>query len=171
MLFFPMDIALISLTPEDFPKLISWAETEEFLLQWTGRTFTYPLTVKQLEKYYKGMMRSKPIRMIYKAIVENIHIGGITIDWEKSFKNEASITCVIVGDKDYIGKGTGELIVNKACKIAFEELGKIKLALNVFSFNHSAIRCYEKCGFSEIFRTKIEINGIEYINVRMERNK
>jgi RimJ/RimL family protein N-acetyltransferase len=171
MLFFQMNITLIPITPEDFPMLISWAVSKEFLLQWTGRTFKYPLTEKQLIKYYKGMARNNPVRIIYKAVTENKHIGCITVDWEKSFKNEASITCVIVGDKDFQGKGAGELIVNKACTIAFDEFSKVKLALNVFSFNHSAIRCYEKCGFTEKFRTKIEFGGNEYINIRMEKIK
>jgi len=164
-----MEITLKPITPEDFPKLISWAVSEEFLLQWTGRTFTYPLTENQLEKYCIGMTQKRPVRMIYKAMNNNAHIGNITIDWEKSFKDEAAITCVIVGDDDYHEKGTGEIIINEACRIVFEELGKNKLSLNVFDFNLQAIRCYVKCGFREVLRNKIAVNGKEYMNVRMER--
>jgi len=165
-----VEIILMPITPEDFPTLISWAVSEEFLLLWTGRTFTYPLTEKQLIKHYNGMLRKKPVRMIYKAMNGNTHIGNITVDWEKSFKDEAAITCVIVGDNYFHGKGIGEKIVNEACRIAYDELGKNKLSLNVFDFNLQAVRCYEKCGFKEVLRNKIVVSGIEYENVRMEKN-
>ncbi|HEY3249765.1 MAG TPA: GNAT family protein [Ignavibacteria bacterium] len=166
-----MKIELLPLVPSDFPKLISWAVSEDFLLQWTGRTFTYPLDEAQLEKYYKPSTAYNTARRILKAIdpLNSKHIGNITIDWTKTQQNEAVLACIIVGDADYHGKGVGEQIVNEACRIAFNELGKKKVFLNVFDFNTAAIRCYEKCGFKQVFRGKLIINGKEYVNVRMEK--
>lgn len=157
------------ITESDFPKLISWAKSEEFLIQWTGRTFTYPLNEKQLSAYFKLSQGSNAGRLILKAVDGNIHVGNITVDWVFSKKNDASITCIIVGENDYKGKGVGELIVKEAVRIAFNELNKKKIYLNVFNFNLQAIRCYKKCGFKEVLREKIELNGKEYINIRMEK--
>jgi RimJ/RimL family protein N-acetyltransferase len=164
-------IKLVPITQADFPKIISWAVSEEFLLQWTGRTFTYPLNEDQLNEYYKLTTGSKPKRLILKAIDSETskHIGNLTIDWAKSDSNTAALTCIIIGDLDFKGKGLGSLIINEACRIARDELGIKRLILNVFDFNKSAIKCYEQSGFKEIFREKVIINGTEYVNIRMEK--
>ena len=163
-------IKLLPVIPDDFPKLISWATSEEFLMQWTGRTFKYPLSTEQLAEYYDLSLGKKPSRLVLKAVDElnGKHIGNISIDWVKANKNEASLTCIIIGDNDYRGKGIGKFIVEQAGKIAFEKYGIRKLFLNVFDFNKSAIRCYENCGFKEVFREKFMINGKGYTNIRME---
>ena len=170
--FLNMEISLVPITPADFSKLISWAVSEEFLLQWTGRTFTYPLNEKQLRDYYNGSIGKSRLRLILKAIdTENgKHLGNITIDWANSKQNEAALTCIIVGEDAYKGIGAGEYIVSSACRIAFEELNKKKLYLNVFDFNLPAIRCYEKCSFREVLKENININGKEYVNLKMERS-
>jgi RimJ/RimL family protein N-acetyltransferase len=164
-----MKIELLPITPKDFPKLISWAVSGIFFF--TDAEFTYPLDENQLEKYYKASAGYIPSRLFLKAIDTETekHIGNITIDWSKTKKDEAVFACIIVGDIDYHGRGAGEQIVNLACCIAADKLGKEKIFLNVFDYNNAAIRCYQKCGFTEVFRDKLNINGKEYINVRMEK--
>jgi len=163
-------IELVPISPADFPMLISWAVSENFLLQWTGRTFKYPLDIKQLTEYYELTLGKNPLRLILKAVDGGgKHIGNITIDRVKSNKKEAALTCIIVGDEKYKGRGAGAKILNKACRIAFEELGMKKLYLNVFDFNLPAIRCYKKCGFMEVIRENIVFNEVQYVNVKMER--
>jgi len=165
-----MDIKLTPVTPGDFPVLISWAVSEEFLVQWTGRTFTYPLNDVQLNDYIVYCKGKDPSRFFLKAIDESNgkHIGNITIDCVNSKKNEAALTCIIIGDNDYKGKGAGEFIVKEAVRFAVHEFRKKKLFLNVFDFNIPAIKCYKKCGFAEVRREKITINGHDYMNIRME---
>lgn len=163
-------IKLAPISPADFPKLISWAVSKEFLIQWTGRTFTYPLDEKQLTEYYQLTLGKNPKRRILKAVDEENenHIGNITIDWAKSAEGEAALTCIIVGDSNYLGKGVGQFMVKESAGIAINELNKRKIFLNVFEFNSGAIRCYEKCGFEKVLQEKITIDGKEYINIRME---
>ncbi|MCP9228576.1 GNAT family N-acetyltransferase, partial [Bacillus mycoides] len=44
-------IKLKQFTRSDFKQLINWINSEEFLIQWSGNAFTYPLNEQQLEKY------------------------------------------------------------------------------------------------------------------------
>lgn len=44
-------IKLEPFTRTDFNRLISWIDSEEFLIQFAGPIFTFPLTTEQLELY------------------------------------------------------------------------------------------------------------------------
>lgn len=157
----------------DFDKLISWVTTEEFLLQWCGRTFIFPLDRMQLEKYIEGAEELLPVRKIYKAVdaANNRHVGNITLERLDPEKKSASVTCVIIGDAEYRGKGISETMMKQLIEIAFEELGLNLLALNVFDFNEAAIRCYKRCGFVEAERVIKYYDEKKYINVKMELRK
>jgi len=41
----------------DFDRLISWVDSEEFMLQFAGPIFTFPLTIDQLESYISDKNR------------------------------------------------------------------------------------------------------------------
>ncbi|MDZ5608751.1 GNAT family N-acetyltransferase, partial [Bacillus pseudomycoides] len=52
----------------DFKQLMGWIHSEEFLLQWGGPAFTYPLQEKQLEKYIKNANYENADVFVYKVI-------------------------------------------------------------------------------------------------------
>jgi hypothetical protein len=39
----------------DFQQLINWVDTEEFLVQFGGPVFSFPLTIDQLDEYISGI--------------------------------------------------------------------------------------------------------------------
>ncbi len=47
-------IKLESFKKSDFKQLINWINSEEFLIQWSGNAFTFPLDEQQLEKYIES---------------------------------------------------------------------------------------------------------------------
>ena len=44
-------IKLVQFENTDFDRLISWVYSEEFMIQFAGPIFTFPLTTEQLELY------------------------------------------------------------------------------------------------------------------------
>ena len=61
---------MIELQPfgrDDFARLISWAVTPAFVLQWAGGGFTYPLDEQQLEEYLKPTETTPTTRRIFKV--------------------------------------------------------------------------------------------------------
>lgn len=69
--------------------------------------------------------------------------GFVKINW----KNRTGELAILIGEKDYRGKGYGADAIRVLCRFGFEELNLRKIKANVFDFNTAALRCYEKCGF------------------------
>lgn len=168
-----MNIVLEEFTRNDFEKLISWISSPEYMIQWCGKTFSFPLDSAQLEKYMLGAEQDPPVRKILKAVdmSANIYFGNITIERIDKAAKQAALTCMLIGDNSYIGQGLCCEIVNSAVKIAFKEIGLETLTLNAFDFNTSAVKCYEKCGFREIEKTILEYDTKKYMNIKMKLTK
>jgi RimJ/RimL family protein N-acetyltransferase len=133
----------------DFDRLIAWIPTGEFLLQWAGPLFTFPLNRPQLEKYLEACRESPPARLTFRGVnTENGGVVGHVELGEIDLRNRsARLARVLVGPENLRGKGFGRQLVHLALKVAFEKLRLHRVDLFVFDFNKPAIRCYEGLGF------------------------
>ncbi|MBM7553484.1 GNAT family N-acetyltransferase [Thalassobacillus pellis] len=136
---------------EDFDQLISWVPTREFLLQWGGPSFRYPLDIKQLRDYLEKANRSDSEILAYKVLHKESGkiIGHISLGRIERENRSARIGRVLVGEKAARGKGIGRQMIEEISKIAFEDLGMHRVSLGVFDFNQAAITCYERAGFKK----------------------
>jgi len=66
---------------------------------------------------------------------------------------------IFIGDKSYWNKGYGEEAMKLLLKYSFCYLNLRNVMLRVFSYNHSAIKCYEKIGFKMIGKRR---NAIQF---------
>jgi RimJ/RimL family protein N-acetyltransferase len=149
----------------DFNQLIKWIDSPEFLLQWGGPAFDYPLNVEQLEKYIKNANCDNSEILIYKVIDTDTGdvIGHISLGKIDRKNKSARIGRVLVGDNSARGKGIGQQMIMEILKIAFDDLHVHRVSLGVFDFNISAIACYEKAGFlKEGLHRDSSKNGEEY---------
>ena len=64
-----------------------------------------------------------------------------------NWKNRTASLGILIGEKDYQGRGFGPDAVRTMLKFAFDELNLHRVELDVMAFNTRAIRCYEKVGF------------------------
>lgn len=62
-------------------------------------------------------------------------------------KNRNAECIIDIGEKAYWGKGYGSEAMTMLLDYAFRELNLHRLSLQVFSFNHKAIKLYEHIGF------------------------
>lgn len=149
----------------DFKQLIDWIDSPEFLLQWGGPAFEYPLTEQQLEKYIENANNNNADILVYKVTEKDtgVTIGHISLGKIDRKNKSARVGKVLVGDKHVRGKGIGRLMINEILKMAFDELHLHRVSLGVFDFNISAIACYEKAGFiKEGLLRDSRKNGDEY---------
>jgi len=144
-----VEIALRPFERSDFARLIGWIKSPEFLVQWAGPTFSYPLDETQLEKYLQGSEGDQPRRRIFKAVETSTNevVGHIDLDSIDLQNKSARICRVLVGERSARGRGIGTQMVSEIMEIGFEQLGLHRIELAVFDFNEAAIRCYQKCGF------------------------
>ncbi len=52
----------------DFQQLINWIDSPEFLLQWGGPNFSFPLTEEQLENYLIDANKDNSNTLIYGVL-------------------------------------------------------------------------------------------------------
>lgn len=150
---------------EDFQQLIDWINSPEFLLQWGGPGFDYPLNGTQLEKYIENANKDHTDTLVYKVMDHETGktIGHISLGKIDRKNKSARIGKVLVGDRNTRGKGIGQQMMKEILNIAFDQLQLHRVSLGVFDFNVSAINCYEKVGFmKEGLLRDSRKNGDEY---------
>ena len=143
------EITLKPFEQNDFARLIGWIRSPEFLLQWAGSIFAYPLDKAQLLVYLKGSQDNPPTRKIYKAtqLQSNAVVGHIELNDIDPRHKSATVCRVLVGEAHLRSKGIGSQMVRKLLEIGFDQLGLHRIDLVVFDFNIPAIKCYERAGF------------------------
>lgn len=83
-----------------FNQLINWIDTPEFLLQWGGPNFTFPLNEQQLEKYVEKANTDNSDILIYSILNKETRnvIGHISLGQIDRKNQSANIGKVLVGD-------------------------------------------------------------------------
>lgn len=128
----------------DYDRLISWIDSEEFMIQFSGPVFNFPLTREQLDIYL-----SADNRIVFRVLDSNTEeiIGHAELNNIDKKNKNARICRVVIGEKTNRNKGYGKAIIKELVKIGFKELKLHRLDLGVFDFNQQAINCYLKSGF------------------------
>ncbi|MBM3926176.1 MAG: GNAT family N-acetyltransferase [SAR202 cluster bacterium] len=133
----------------DIKRLLGWVHSAEELLQWSGPAYNWPLDEKQLEANLQGAMTNPPSRMIWKAVDTDTGkvFGHIELGNIDRKNRSARMSRVLVGEREYRGKGLSKEIVKQAMEIGFGEMGLHRIDLVVFDFNTPAIKLYKGLGF------------------------
>jgi RimJ/RimL family protein N-acetyltransferase len=139
-------ITLQAFGREDFQRLINWIGSPEFLLQWAGPVFQFPLDTPQLEHYVAAAAETPPGRRIFKAVTGGEVVGHIELDAIDRRNGSARMSRVLIADARR-GGGAGYAMVQALLEFGFGDLGLHRIDLVVFDFNLAAIACYEKAGF------------------------
>ena len=118
-----MKVMLKEFQQNDYEDLIMWSDNPEFLLQWAGPIFKFPLSYDQLDEYRNGMLQKQSIRKIYSVfdLTNHKHVGHIELNNLDLTNKSATMSRVLLGDKTYRGKGYGKEIVKAVLKKGFDE--------------------------------------------------
>lgn len=125
---------------------------------------TRSVTVPELKKYIKEKIESPSALLFGIFATENgQHIGNLKFEPIDHDAQETTMG-ILIGDKNYWGKGAGTDATNVATRFAFNTLGMKAVNLGVISKNAPAIRVYEKCGFTLVRTEKNALNhdGVLY---------
>ncbi|HXS55758.1 MAG TPA: GNAT family protein [Hanamia sp.] len=150
-----------------YDQLISWADSTEALMQFAGPAFTFPLTHEQLNNSLSDNNRFA-FQVIDTRRQTTIGHAEIYLSEQSAFLGR-----ILIGDKELRGMGIGQQIVYHLLDFAFKDLKQQIVELNVFDWNVSAIKCYEKAGF--VFnlskRAERKVNGQTWIALNMYIDK
>ena len=147
-------IRLDFLEREDLDKIIEWnvGKSADYLLQWAGPMYNYPLTLKQLEEYFlKDVKKDDSNIFAYKILLTETGeiIGTIELREIDRENRIGKVGRFLIGIENIRGRGIGVRVLKEIMRIGFEDLKFEKITLGVFDFNHSAIKCYENAGFKK----------------------
>lgn len=137
----------------DLNKIIEWNinKSSDFLLQWAGTLYDYPLTLEQVEDYLDTINKDRSNVNIYKIHNNTGEIIGTIELREIEESNKTGRVCrFLIGDERYRGKGIGREVLKEIIRIGFEDFNFKKITLGVFDCNHDAIKCYENVGFKKV---------------------
>jgi RimJ/RimL family protein N-acetyltransferase len=142
-------IELKPFTEEDIPQLLGWVDSPEFLLQWGGLSFKYPLNGQKLEDYIKNANDDDTTILAFKVVhhPSNKTIGHISLGNIDRENGTARMCRVLIGDPSFKGQRLGRPMVQEVLNVAFNILKLHKVSLAVFDFNTAAIKLYEGIGF------------------------
>ncbi len=103
--------------------------------------------LKSLNSYVKEKIDSKNTHFF--AIIlksNNLHIGNIKLDFH-DFDSNLSELGILIGNKNYWGKGIAKEACSLVLNYGFEKLKLRKIFLAVFENNIPAIKLYKSLGF------------------------
>jgi [ribosomal protein S5]-alanine N-acetyltransferase len=121
-------------------------------------------TLENLRTYVSERILNPNV--VFFAICSNDtheHIGNVKIDFHDKNANLSELG-LLIGDKNYWGRGIGY----EACKLAldygFNQLKLRKIYLAVYENNPNAKKLYEKLGFKleGTLRKHVAVNGVYY---------
>lgn len=123
-------------------EYLSWLKDEE-----VNRYLLKPektITMDQARYYCKELMQSN--NNYFLAIIVNDinkHIGNVRLG-PVDYEGRICRFSIMIGDKNYHGKGIASEIVALCIEYAFETLKMHKFCVDVIEDNKAAIRTYEK---------------------------
>jgi RimJ/RimL family protein N-acetyltransferase len=106
----------------------------------------YPLSMTEEEGWWQRRLERKSDRVFAIETQDETHIGNLGLH-DIDSENRRAMLGIVIGRKDYWGRGYGTDAIRTALGWAFGYLNLHRVYLTVYAYNARAIRCYEKCGF------------------------
>jgi RimJ/RimL family protein N-acetyltransferase len=138
-------LELVPLTARHFRRLIDWSPTPKALVQWAGPHVRFPLTDAQLDEMVLENLSVPPVRRCWMALLDGEEIGHAQLGYD--WRNGVALLSKVVLAPSSRGRGIRAPMLRLVVASAFAETSIHRLELNVFTWNHAAIRTYERLGF------------------------
>ena len=153
---------------EDVEKFTEWMNDFE-ITDYLGRSGS-TMSLAGEKRYLETEDNSQGVFSII-TLKEDKLIGSIELKGVNDINTNRKATLgIFIGDKEYQNKGYGTEAIRLILEYGFKYLNLHSIKLYVFSFNKRAQRCYEKCGFKEVGKSRedVFINGKWYDTIIMD---
>ena len=127
---------------ENYLSWINDAEVTKYMT--TGR---FPSNMEKLVEYYQH--RTASSNHVIFAIIDkesDRHIGNITLN-NINWVNRTADSGIMIGEKDFWGKGYGTEAIRLVSDYAFKRLNLHKVTAGIVAIHQASIKAFEKAGF------------------------
>jgi RimJ/RimL family protein N-acetyltransferase len=161
-------VGLVPFSKEYIPAFLKWLNDPEI----TQYLMIYlPLTLEQEMDYYEKAVRdTNSVR--FSIVINNPDqhpeklIGNIGADI--NWKDRVATLGILIGEKDYWGKGYGADALNVMIGYCFSTLNMARVELSTYEYNIRAQKCYHKVGFiDEGIKRKAKYHDGNYYDILM----
>ncbi len=155
-------VFLSPLSAKDAEKYSLWLNDFEVMQYMNMAEVVYSVE-KEFDVLEKKSMTYEPAFSIIDQETDKL-IGSCSIANIDSVNGTAELG-VMIGDKNFWGRGYGADAVKLLLDHSFNVLNLKNIMVEVYSYNERAIKCFEKCGFKKIgFRRNSKTLGGETYN-------
>lgn len=155
-------------SPEEVDKFTIWMN-DTAITDYTGRTGQ--ICTYSGEKSFLGnsAMDASSRQFNIISIKDNQLIGTlglVSFNWI----DRSAVLGIFIGDPDYRSGGYGTEAINLLLDYAFRYLNLHSVRLDLIACNERAHKCYQKCGFKDVGRSRdaIFLNGRYYDKLHMD---
>jgi RimJ/RimL family protein N-acetyltransferase len=140
-------LTLIPFTPEHFPILSGWFQSEKDVVQWGGPRLSYPLGAEQLQAMLDEGRIAPPSRLCWMASdTEDRLVGHVQLGFD--WRNGLACVARVAIAPSMRGRGLAIPMLLPVLDQAFAHAEIERVELNVYSWNAPAIRAYLRLGFT-----------------------
>lgn len=144
-------ITLRAWEPGDIDAFARWFDDPEITIYLSN---AYPAVSREHEQRFFDRAHSEPYT--YSIVTnEGVLIGNCNLHNLDLAKRSAEVG-IVIGDKDYWGRGYGREAIGLLLEIAFDGIGLHRVGLQHVDMNERGHRCYLACGFVEEGRLRSE---------------
>lgn len=150
-----MNGKLIELKPFErhhIAKLVEWRNDPEVAYWSAGGEPEFELiTAEEAENFFSSNVKNASKLDSYMFAIYTLkgeHIGVADYRDVERIKRSCTIG-VMIGEKDYWGKGYGTDAIRVLTEYLFNGLNIRRIQLDTWSGNERAVKAYRKCGFTE----------------------
>jgi len=155
---------------EDGPIVYTWFNDKEIIDKIIGFRFNFSME-EALDWCIKASRESnKDIKWIIESVEETSKPIGFIGLYNIDFINRNTEIAVIIGDKNFRGRGIGEESLKLVCDFAFKYLGLKLISAQILSDNEPSLHLFKKIGFEEegVLKSRIFRNSIWHDIVLMK---
>jgi RimJ/RimL family protein N-acetyltransferase len=138
---------LVQFNQKHFSTLSSWFASEAELVQWGGTKLRFPLDDQQMITMLEIVLDNLPDKQSWMAFRDGSAIGHAQLHFD--WKNGNATLARVVIAPSLRGQKLAVPMLQLVMAEAFNYSQLMRLELNVYVFNQSAIRTYKRLGFVE----------------------
>jgi len=159
------NVNLRHLNEDDVPVMTHWLNDSE-VTQYI--TINHPMTLEQELEYLKANIGRQDKILLGIETLDGVYIGNISID-KINHVDRTATTGIIIGNKEYWGKGHGTEAKMLLLNYAFNTLNIRKIHSSAISFNERSVKYQKKTGavVEGVLKDQIYKNGKYYDQIML----
>lgn len=138
-------IYLRAFEPDDYRTTILWRRDDEIWGMLGGPKY-YVSEAFEKKWIQNEIFDSKDVKLAVCLVENNLHIGNVYFT-EINQINQSCHSHVLIGNKEYWGKGLACEALTEGIRYMYEERNIHRFEARILESNTSSVRMHEKCGF------------------------